>query len=252
MRCVGGPSSASSQYRKVTARARFAVEMWRSCLILLFINKEAMSVSLKVMVGSAAGFETFKLITDASYLGSGHLILNKTTTVAECYFSNYLYKFEQNRKMADMSKYQNHREFGGLLVGIIMMVRMQIIPMNGGVIHWVNDNKTALSWARKNMCKGKNTQVAFMFYSALLIKYKLHVVQVEHTPGLSVLMKPIDALSRGLPTPELCAELEVDLSNLEALDELMVLCNPTLTNSTDDYHTVFGSISDLFVRLSLP
>ena len=72
-----------------------------------------------------------------------------------------------------------------------MMIIMQIIPTNGGVIHWVNDNQTALSWARKNMCRGKNTQVSFMFYSALLIKYKLHVVQVEHTPGLSALMKPV-------------------------------------------------------------
>ena len=131
------------------------------------------------------------------------------------------------------------------------MIRMQIIPTNGGVIHWVNDNQTALSWARKNMCKGKNTQVSFMFYSALLIKYKLHVVQVEHTPGLSALMKPVDALSRGLPTPELSADLEVNLSNLEALDELMVMCNPTLANSADDYHTVFESINGLFERLNL-
>ena len=61
----------------------------------------------------------------------------------------------------------------------------------------------------------------------------------------------MDALSRGLPTPELSADLEVNLSNLEALDELMVMCNPTLANSADDYHTVFESINGLFERLNL-
>lgn len=241
---------SASKWRCVSGKARFAVEMWRACLILLFINKEFMSVSLRVMVGSPLGFEAFTLITDASYLGVGALILDKDRSLADCPFAGYLYKFAQNRQEADKSKYQNHREFSGLMVGIIMLLRTVRIPRNGAVICWINDNKAALEWCRKDMCKGKSSQVLFMFYSALLIKHKLHVVQVEHTPGLSSLMKPVDALSRGLETPALSDNLRVNLSELEALDELMGLCNPTLTKTVEGYHDTFSVVQGILSRLA--
>ncbi len=244
----GGVSTKLNQWRKVSGRARFAVEMWRVCLIMLFINKEHMSVSLRVMVKSPSGFEVRDLITDGSYLGLGMLVLEESKTVNECEFAGYLFKFTQNRSEADKSKYQNHREFFGLVVGLIMLILLNKIPETGAVIRWVNDNTAALDWARKNMCKGKSSQVLFMFYSALLIKYKLHIVQVNHTAGSSLLMKPVDALSRGLDTPELSSNLRVDLSNLAPLDELAVICNPTIVQSLQDYHCVFEQIHDLLYR----
>lgn len=244
--CSGPPS----KWRCVSGKARFAVEMWRACLILLFINKESMSVSLRVMVGSPLGFEVFDLLTDGSYLGVGTLILDDERSLSQCPFSDYIFKFLQNREEAIKPKYQNHREFSGLVVGIVMLVRTVKIPLHGAVIRWVNDNTAALEWCRKDMCKGKCSQILFMFYSALLIKYKLHVIQVEHTAGLSDLMKPVDALSRGLPTPELDEHLRVDLSNIEALDELMCLCNPTITQTVDSYHETFELIQSIITRLT--
>lgn len=245
----GGEVSTSNQWRRVSGRARFAVEMWRVCSILLFLDKDYMAVDLKVMVGSPSGFKKFDLLTDGSYLGAGVLLLNKARVVAECNFASYLFKFTQNRKEADKPKYQNHRELGGLVIGILMLVLLNKIPEQGAVIHWVNDNTAALEWARKNMCKGKSSQVLFMFYSSMLIKYKLHVVQVEHTAGSSVLMKPVDALSRGLETPELDDRFKVDLSVLPALDDLMILCNPTIRRSLEGYHEVFKEIHSILVRL---
>ena len=189
--CGGKPS----KWRKVSGKARFAVEMWRVCLMWLFINKEMLAVSLRVMVNSPSGYEVFDLLTDGSYLGAGALSLNALRTVAECFHTGYVFKFLQNRALADLPKYQNHREFVGLVVGIILLVRTVNIPKGGAVIRWVNDNTAALEWARKNMCKGKSSQVIFMFYSVLLIKYKLQVIQVEHIAGLSCLMNPVDALT---------------------------------------------------------
>jgi hypothetical protein len=247
----GGASLKSNQWRKVSGRARFAIEMWRVCLILLFINKDHMSVSLSVMVASPSGFEAFDLLTDGSYLGLGVLILNEARTVIDCQFASYLFKFTQDRLEADKPKYQNHREFVGLVVGIIVLVLLNKLPEKGAVIHWVNDNTAALEWARKNMCKGKSSQIVFMLYSALLIKYKLHVVQVEHTAGLSLLMKPVDALSRGLDTPELSEDLEVDISVFPALDELMELCNPTIVQSLEDYRSAFEKIHSLLLCFEL-
>ena len=83
--------------------------------------------------------------------------------------AGYLFKFTQNRDLANKSKYQNHREFVGLVIGIILLVKTTKIPAYGAVIRWVNDNTAALEWARTNMCKGKSSQVIFMFYSALLV-----------------------------------------------------------------------------------
>ena len=242
--CSGPPS----QWRRVSAKAKFAVEMWRSMLLLLFINKEHMSVSLRVMVGSSIGFDRFELISDGSYLGVGVLEANEQRNWSTSPFMSYLFKFKQNRKVADLPKYQNHREFVGLVVAILFMVRSRKLPPTGAVIVWVNDNTSALEWARTNMCKGRSSQVVFMLYSLILIKYKLHVVQVEHIAGSSLMMKPVDALSRGLPTPELNPSLSVDFSSSTSLDNIMSLCNPTLNHSVEEYHYTFVMLNDLLCQ----
>ena len=67
--------------------------------------------------------------------------------------------------------------------------------------------------------------------------------------GISELMRPVDALSRGWETPELSVALRVDLSNSVALDELMVWCNPTVVLPAEGYHDVFQSIHGVLVQL---
>ena len=247
----GGPVSVSNKWRKVSAKAKFAVTMWRTVLLLLFINRESMSVSLRVMVGSSVGFEKLELLTDGSYKGVGILDLNVARDLAMSVFTGYMFKYVYNRKTADLSKYQNHREFVGLVVGILLLVRLRKIPPEGAVITWVNDNTSALDWARKNMCKGSSSQVVFMLYSLLLIKYKLHIVQVEHIAGMSVMMKPADALSRGLPIPELNPDLSVNLSDSPSLDALMNLCNPTLVHFEEDFHSSLLKLNDLIYQFEI-
>jgi len=68
-----GPQSV--KWRKVSAKAKFAVEMWRVAIILLFLDKEGMSVPLYVLVVRPKSFEHIKFITDASYIGVGTLLL---------------------------------------------------------------------------------------------------------------------------------------------------------------------------------
>lgn len=62
-----------------------------------------------------------------------------------------------------MSKYQNYREFTGLIIGIIVLTLLNKIPKQDAVIHWVNDNTAALEWAPNNMCKGKSSQVLLIY-----------------------------------------------------------------------------------------
>lgn len=75
----GGTVAESNQWRRVSGRARFAVEIWRVCSILLFIDKEYMSVALRVMIGSPLHFEKLKFLSNASYMGvAGSLALGRS------------------------------------------------------------------------------------------------------------------------------------------------------------------------------
>lgn len=53
------------------------------------------------------------------------------------------------------------------------------------------------------MCKGGSSQLAFMIYTLLALRFKINVVLVNHIAGASETMAPIDALSRGLPVQSL-------------------------------------------------
>lgn len=233
------------QRRKVSPKARFAVEMWRVAIILLFSDKELMSVSLKVMVGHSVGFARFPFITDASWLGVGAVRLDSdkdpsVSLMGVAPFTSYNFPFSVKR-----SKHQNHREFLGLIVGILMLLRLGIIPTSGAVLHWINDNTAALSWASKDMCKGQASQAAFMLYSAILVKFKLHVVSVEHTAGSSVLMGPVDKLSRRCVPIIFDHNLHVDLNESVAVNSLMSLCDPTKDQDSGSYHESFVRVHDL-------
>lgn len=65
------------------------------------------------------------------------------------------------------------------------------------------------------------------------------------------MMKPADALSRGLPTPELNTDFSVNLSDSPSLDALMNLCNPTLVHFEEDFHTSLLKLNDLIYQFEI-
>ena len=184
--------SVTVNMRKVSPKARFAVEMWRVTAIRLYLDREAMAIPLTVMIGSVEGLIIKTFITDAMYLGLGFGSLNEAREVE--FYSSYEFQYS----VSD-SKYQNHREFLGLIMAILFLVSNKQFPSEGVVLHWINDNTSALEWAKNNMCKGGSSQLAFMIYTILALRFKINVVLVKHIPGASEMMAPIDALSRGLP-----------------------------------------------------
>jgi hypothetical protein len=93
------------------------------------------------------------------------------------------------------------------------------------VIHWINDNTSAISWVTKNMAKSKAAQFAFLVYTWLGLVSGVRVVSSEHIPGLS--MGCVDKLSRFEPTPELSpAEDWSNCIPLDLLNDLFVNCDP--------------------------
>lgn len=229
------------KWRKVSAKAKFALEMWRVAIILLFMNKESMSVSMEVMAGWGVGYNLLRFITDASYLGVGFLLLLENLELqATAPFVSYHFPFKLKN-----GKHQNHREFLGFIVGLLTLIKLKMIPTGGATLHIVNDNVAALEWARKNMCAGKASQVAFMVYSVILIKYKLRVVQVEHTPGDSELMDPVDKLSRHQIPKSFDREYLIDLNASPAVKSLMLMCDPTVVKNVEEYHSMFTTVHAL-------
>ena len=90
-------------------------------------------------------------------------------------------------------------------------------------------------------------QPAFMLYTALLSRYKLRVVQAEHTAGSSNIMKPIDALSREKKT-RLNIQRYVHLEEVALVGEIMAVCNPTTEFNCLGYHEVYIFIHDWLDR----
>jgi len=96
------------------------------------------------------------------------------------------------------------------------------------------------------MCKGGSSQVAFMLYTVLALKFKINVITVMHTPGISDVMIPIDALSRGLPVSGLTASSGlVDLKGLTVINRMMDLCDPSKIRNCEDYHAAYRRAFEL-------
>lgn len=238
--CAG---KQSVKWRKVSSKARFAVEMWRVAIIILFKNKESMSVSLRVLVRNSSGYVKLSSITDGSYLGAGAVVLDSHSPIVlsmlpSSIFTSYDFPF-----VSKLPKFQNHREFLGLIVAIMTLIWAKKVPPQGAVLHWVNDNTSALKWAEDNMCKGEASQIAFMLYSMLLVQFKVQVVQVQHTAGSSELMKPVDSLSRRSIPSVFNPSLQVNLNDSVSLRALMLLCDPSVTRNASEHHVAFVQVN---------
>jgi len=235
--------SESVNLRRVTPKARFAVEIWRVTSLRLYWNKESMAIPLKVMIGSSEGMAIRTFISDAMHLGVGFGSLTAEREVE--FHSSYEFQYS-----VLASKYQNHREFLGFIMAILFLVSNKKIPSEGVVLHWVNDNTSALEWAKDNMCKGGASQIAFMLYTVLALKFKINVVLTTHTAGVSELMLPIDALSRGLPLVGLDSSARIELKGLSIVHKMMDMCNPSKIINCQGYHeayyTTFQLVEDFY------
>ena len=231
--------SVGINMRRVTPKARFAVEIWRVTAIRLYLDREAMAIPLTMMIASIEGLTVRTFITDAMHLGLGFGSLNVANEVE--LFSSYEFQYS----VVD-SKYQNHREFLGLITAILFLISNKQLPSEGVVLHWINDNTSALEWAKNNMCKGGSSQLAFMIYTILALRFKINVVLVNHIAGASETMAPIDALSRGLPVQSLEeSSKRVHLKGLTVVHRMMDLCNPTKIRNCTEYHAAYCLAFDL-------
>jgi hypothetical protein len=222
--------------KKPSSAARFCIEIWRVVAILLYINKEALAVPLSSMLPRVGSVQESWIVSDAGPYGLGAAVFVKGELVM---YAAYMLPFSQRGSIVADSKFQNFREYLGVLFGLFLLRR---VIRNGLQVHvpfWRGDNVAALSWAEKNKCKSKGGQMAHLAVTWLSLCLGAQAPEVEHVAGWR--MVDIDSLSRGY-RHHLDRRLQVKISDLDGFVELMSWCDPTAQLSVGDHHVVFRSI----------
>ena len=200
-----------------TPQIRLAILVWRAVAITLLTAPLSLAVPLSFFLSIRITPELVGT-TDAGPEGIGVVIRDTTGRLVA--FCSYRLPF-----VALESKYQNVREFLGLLLGCFLAA--QFSSQTSLRITWINDNTSALSWARKDISRSSAAQAAFLAWTWCCVQAKVVLVDAQWIPGLS--MGDVDSLSRFRPVVALDPAFDVSHKlPLELLDSLFRLTDPTV------------------------
>lgn len=197
--------------RRLSSMAKLAVVLWRAVALVLLKSPGALAVPLRSLVRGSGSADVF-VVTDAGPAGLGLIMYD---AVGSCLgFLSYRLPYS-----AIESKYQNVREFHGLLLAEVMLASL---GFRHTCYHWVGDNMAALSWARKESCSSGAAHSAFLAHSWLALRSGNVLVEVEHCPGVD--MGDVDRLSRF--REPLLLEGMVNWDGVVDLNPLFQVCDP--------------------------
>jgi hypothetical protein len=147
---------SSNQARKrPTSSAKLAIVVWRTVAVILLRDPSRLAVPLNSFTRDTESW-THYIISDAGPLALGVAVYAHQSPECLAHVS-YTLPFS-----AIESKFQNVREFHGLLLGEVMLCVLNIRHSN---VLWRGDNMAALSWARRNSCSSSAAQRAFIAHS---------------------------------------------------------------------------------------
>jgi hypothetical protein len=220
--------------RRPSSAAKLAIVVWRTVSLILLIDPSRLAVPLESFIRDPDSWKYF-IISDAGPLALGVALYARDA--ANC-LAHVSYTLPYS---AIESRFQNVREFHGLLLGEVMLLLLNIRHTN---ILWRGDNMAALSWARKGSCSSAAAQRAFIAHSWLSLMSGNTVVDAIHQAGTS--MGDIDGLSRYRETQ---FTFETDMASQLHVDDLFRLCDPTGANDShlDDH---FACLQRIIVSLS--
>ena len=215
---------------------------WRAVTQILLINLDALSVPISSVVKSVGWTIDYRATSDAANSiglavcnGSGELVL----------VTSYKLPFS-----AIESKYQNAKEFMGLLLAVIL-IKIKLNPPKGTKIALTGDNTASLKWIEGNKANSPSAQMAFIAYSWVVITTGMRVESVTHIAGASDQMHDVDALSRNFANALEDSTKCVVTSNDAKLDNLFRRCDPTLVTGPmpeqlKEFETMVTCVLDLF------
>lgn len=220
---------------KADSAAKLCIEMWRLVAIVLWFDPNILAVPISAMCDSRLLPTPLAcLITDASpwKLAAGiyspHGVILAWTT--------FLLPFGKDVE----GRYQNNREFLGLLLGLFLMVKT--FPFAPSIsTHWVSDNKSALSWAESGKAGSRASQYANVALCWLQLHKRVLLSKTSHLPGVH--MGDIDSASRDKPSPSLPSRLFVCMDSNTSLTRLFRICDPSLEISAANMFDALRDIS---------
>ena len=209
--------------RHATSEVRACVLVWRAVALVLMSNPVSLAVPL-LYVSSRMRPVDFIVTSDAGPLGLGVVVRSAAGNILS--YASYRLPFDVfnfDGPTARESKFQNVREFLGVILGMLLCKQLCRITCT---IQWINDNTAALSWVRDNMARSRAAQMSFLAYTWVNMLGHIDVEQVFHIPGVT--MGDVDSLSRFLPTLSLEEHLNwSERLPVHLLDCFFLSCDPT-------------------------
>ena len=173
--------------RRPSSAAGLAIMMWRAVSIILLENPTKIAVPLESFRPRSSW--NVYIISDVGPLALGVAVYQRSDNGSPLLLKGFVsYRLPY---AAEGPEFQNAREFQGVLLGIILVIRLGFRHCR---IQCRGDNVSALSWIRHDCCKSLSSQTAFIAFSWLLLMSDCEVVEVQHQAGVT--MGDIDGLSR--------------------------------------------------------
>jgi hypothetical protein len=239
--------------KEATSSTKFAIEMWRLVLTLLYHRKDWFSIPVVQYLARNGGNTQairYHSVSDASpYRICSAFYTSDTKELVGWTSVKLPYEADVN------NKYQTNREYIGLLITLFLVscalpAEIQNSSCHPITIKWINDNTGALTWFDKNKSSSLSSIITTMSVSAYQVLTNISLVGSEWIPGET--MGIIDHESRreehlvagDYDPSELAPSLFVDLESNLSVMELISKCNPANPEhyKVQDYHEIFQSI----------
>lgn len=223
--------------------ARFCLEIWKIMAVMLYLNPIAVSIPWMRLADSTINQPTALTKSDAS----PYKLCAGIYDISGALLSWTTYKLPY---VSTSHSSQNHREFMGLLLAMILAYKTK--DLYGGQVHvhmrWTSDNTSAIKWATSHKCSSRAGQVASMAITWFQVIAQIDIVQVLWTPGIT--MEEIDDGSRDTYNEKLIPTLRRDFEHEgSALDQLFRICDPDSAVQVGDHHAVFLEVNSLLRKV---
>jgi hypothetical protein len=155
-------------------------------------------------------------------------------------------------------KFHNLREFTGLLVNLVLLVKWaklndstplsDVLLGSETLVQWNSDSMSAISWVNKEKCNSRCGQHACFALTWFQLIAGVTVSECKHISGDAMITSGIDALSRGLPH-HLDPSLYLNLTECKPLLDVLKLCDPSGVCDLIDHHSAFMDICSILSQI---
>lgn len=224
--------ASPAHLRRLSAKARCEVVIWRAFLILLRCGAPA---ATRPILSFRAVPPTFALHYDAS-LQALAVGVYSTATAPDALLAFTVLPLPF--AISGDSSRQNTCEYLAVLLGLLLLAVLQQSDFSYALY---GDSVTSLVWASADRAASDVAHRANLALVTLSVSLNAHVADTHHVPGVQNVV--YDGLSRGRTPQEVGLDpgLFVDLQHDPAVLAFVTLCDPALPLvSVDDVLSLFG------------